>query len=105
MGLLFVLAVELAANLPLRNKNQMLPMNNMNFARLKKPIGKPTAAAKAQTSSSRKLKVVLSKMGVVVVQGVSALSVIHPARQALLGAARLLCFPGLALVAAADFLN
>jgi uncharacterized membrane protein len=80
-------------------------MNNMNFARLKKPIGKPTDAANIQTSSSRKLRVVLNKMVVIVIQALLALSVIHSTRQSFLGAARLLCFPGWALVAAAVFLN
>lgn len=62
-----VLAVELATNLPLRIKIKMAPINNMNFDRLKKPIGKATDAASVETRSSRKLKVVLSKMVVIVV--------------------------------------
>lgn len=65
IDLLLGLAVELASRLTVRNRIQRVPMNSRNFARLKKPIGKLTEAASAQTSSSRKLKEVLSKMVVV----------------------------------------
>ena len=65
--LLLVATVGLATGLCLRKKMKMTPTNNMNFARLKKPIGKLTAVASAQTSNSRKLKIVFSKMIVVVI--------------------------------------
>ena len=63
VGFWAVLAVKRALGAARRIKMMTAPANNMNLARLTKPIGKPTDAAKAQTSNSRKLKVVLSKMG------------------------------------------
>ena len=91
-GLLITVTAELASGLELLNKIMSEPMNNVNLARLKKPMGRPTDATSAQTSSNRKLMVVLNKIVVMVAQGVVALSVIHSPRLASLDAPRLLCF-------------
>ena len=78
-GLLLTVAAELASGLELKSKIMSVPMNNVNLARLKNPIGRLTHAASAQMNSSRKLRVVLNKMVRVMALGVVALSVIRSA--------------------------
>ena len=91
-GLLLTVTAELASGLKLRNKIMSVPTNNVNLAKLRKPIGRLTHAASAQTSRSRKLMNVLNKMVRVLALGVVALSVIQSACRVPLALPPLLCF-------------
>ena len=61
-GVLATAAPAIASVLLPRIKTISVPMNKVTLARLKKPIGRPTDAASAQTRSSRKLMFILIKM-------------------------------------------
>lgn len=60
-----------------RSKKINVPINNATLAKLRKPIGRPTDAASAQTSRSLKLMVFLNKIVGRVCRSVEALSAIR----------------------------
>ena len=91
-GLLLTVTTELASGFELRNKIMSVPTNNVNLAKLTKPIGRLTDAASAQTSRSRKLMVVLNKIVRVKALSKVALSVIQSACRVPLALTPLLCF-------------